>query len=305
MILQAAVDVKVVFLAHRVEFLDLFIKEMNGCDVVVLEEPRDGALEMFLENQITIEDYVENSGTGFPVYTFHQALALKDLYSRGVRIIQVEPYLEILEKIYRAISAGRVEEYSLDPGAAEVLEVEKEVTGALIEYHEELMGGDFDRIVDKIIEFAKRDAKRFVVRDRLRAEAISRLELDGMVGVEAGYMHILLPRYLEERGVKTSTVSLIDEACRMLGLHPRENPGDTLTKSYMLNEDLGGEERLKAAQSLIYLMLVSREEKTPTLGNPFPHLTEEIGILERITKMSYDECRELYERMMAGRLKSS
>lgn len=296
-------DVKVVFLAHRVEFLELLREEVEGYTTIILEEPEDRLLKRFLDGYLSLEDYVKLSNTSFPVYTMHQARLLKDLHSKGVEIIQVEPYLEIIEEIYQSIEIGRFEEYSIDLRVKKVLEVEKDVVGALINYQEELIRGNFDRIVSRIIEFAKKDAERFKLRDRMRAEAISDLKIDGEIVVEAGYLHILLPRYLEEKGIRTSTVNLVEKASILNNLKLMENPGDILTKAYMMEIGLGEDERLKAAQSLLYLLLISRGEKTPTHEILFPHLVEEIEIINKINNLDYEECKEEFYRIYRKRAK--
>ncbi|MEN2974676.1 MAG: hypothetical protein ABDH32_03745 [Candidatus Caldarchaeales archaeon] len=291
-------DVKVVFLAHRVEFLKLLEEEIKGYHTLVLEEPDDENLKNFLNGYISLEEYVKLSNTGFPLYAVHQALLMKKLHSKGVEIIQIEPYLTIMEKIYQSIETGKFEEYILDPNVKRVLEIEKEVVRALIEYQEEFMKGEFNGLVNKVIEFSKKDARRFKLRDLMRAEAVAASRLDDRVVVEAGYMHILLPVYLEEKGVRVSTINLVEKACKILNSRYLENPGDILTKAYITERELGDEERLKAAQSIIYQLLISRDEKEPTSEVLFPHLIEELKIIDEVDEMSYEECRREFYRLL-------
>lgn len=291
-------EVKVVFLAHRVEFLDLLKKEIEGYDVLILEEPNDLYLKKFLEGHMSLEEYVIYSDTNFPRYTFHQARLLKNLYEEGLKIMQVEPYLEIIEKIHMSIKAGKFKEYTSDPEIKNVLEIEREAVGKLIEYQEELMKGEFDQIVEKVMQFAARDSERFKLRDYMRAASISKLREDGKILVEAGYLHILLPVFLEEFGVRIETVNLLEKASRILNQRYYENPGDTLTKAYVLNQQIGEYAKLLAARSLIYASLVSKDEKLPSPENLFPHLLEEINLAKKIGKMDYEECRREFQKIL-------
>lgn len=291
-------EIKVVFLAHRVEFLELLREEADKYGVLVLEEPNDFLLEKFLNGSISLEEYVSNSDTSFPQYTLHQARLLKNLHNQGLKILQIEPYLEIIERIHVSIKVGKFSEYTRNPEVKNVLEVEREAVGKLIEYQEELMKGEFDRIVDKVVEFARKDSERFKLRDYMRASAIAELGEDDKVIVEAGYLHILLPIFLQRLNVRVETVNLLEKACRLLNLELNENPGDTLTKAYMLNIELNGYERLMAAQSLVYVSMISKDEKLPTKENPFPHLLEEINLARKVKKMSYEECKKEFFRIL-------
>jgi len=284
-------EVKVVFLAHRVEFLELLREEADRYSVLVLEEPSDFLLERYLKGSISLEEYVNSSDTSFPQYTLHQARLLKNLHNQGLKVLQIEPYLDIIERIHISIKVGKFKEYISNPEVKNVLEVERDAVGKLIEYQEELMKGEFDRIVDKVIEFARKDSERFKLRDYMRAAAIAELREDEKIIVEAGYLHILLPLFLQRHNVRVETVNLLEKACKLLNLELDENPGDTLTKAYMLNQQLDGYEKLMAAQSLVYVSLLSKDEKLPTTGNLFPHLLEEINLARKVKNMNYEECK--------------
>ncbi|MEM3495549.1 MAG: hypothetical protein QXW31_07485 [Nitrososphaerota archaeon] len=289
--------VKIAFLAHRIEFLDLLEKEIDECDSIILEEPSDLYLERFLNGDISVEEYVTYSDANFPRYMFHQAQLLKNLYMKGIKILQVEPYLEIIERIHMSIKVGKFKEYTSDPEVGRVLRTEKEAVGKLIEFQEELMRGKFDHVVEKVIQFAIKDSERFKLRDYMRAAAISKLEEDGRVLVEAGYLHVLLPVFLEKLNIEVETVNLVEEACRIINQEYCENPGDSLTKAFILNQTISGDARLLAAQSLVYTSLVSKDEKLPTPENLFPHLVEEINLAKKIRKMNYDECKREFQKL--------
>lgn len=291
-------EAKVVFLPHRVEFLNLLKEEINGYEALILEEPSNIFLERFLKGLMSLEEYVSLSDTDFPLYTSYQAKLLKNLHNEGLKILQIEPYLDVMEKIHTSIKTGKFKEYARDPEARSVLEVEREVVGKLIEYQEALVKSDFDLIVDKVIEFAKKDSERFKMRDCMRATAISKIKEYGKVVVEAGYMHVLLPLFIERFNVKLEVVNLLEKACRMVNLELLENPGDILTRAYMLGQNLNDYERILAAQSLVYVSMISKDEKIPEPETPFPHLMEEISLVKKVRTLNYEECRKEFIRML-------
>lgn len=296
-------EVKLVFLPHRVEFLNLLREEINGYEALILEEPYNIFLERYLKGIISLEEYVSLSDTNFPLYTFYQAKLLKSLHDEGVKILQIEPYLEVIEKIHTSIKTGKFREYTSNPEVRKVLEVEREVVGKLIEYQEALMKSDFDHIVDKVIEFTKKDSERFNLRDYMRATEISKLGGSGKIVVEAGYMHVLLPIFLRELNVKLESVNLLEKACKLLNIEYSENPGDILAKAYMLRQDLKDNDRLLAAQSLIYISMISKDEKLPSPGKPYPHLIEEIEISRKVRAMSYEECKKGFMNILKRNIK--
>ncbi|MEM0275130.1 MAG: hypothetical protein QXE67_02625 [Nitrososphaerota archaeon] len=289
--------VKIVFLAHRVEFLEMFDEEVRNSSTVILEEPENNMLKNFLNNSLSIDEYLRVIDTNFLLYSKHQLELLKKWHREGKTIIQAEPYLETIAYINSAIIARRYDECLKNEAIRNVIELERKTVKALIEYQEALMEKDFDLIVEKVIEFAKMDAERFKVRDYMRAEKISKIVNDERVVVEAGYMHIMLPRYLRKLKIDTVEVNLLEKACRRIGMKFLEAPGDILTKAFIEEKNLGGLEKLLAAQSLIYISLLSKEEKAPTKWEPFPHLKEELQIIENISKMNYEKCRETFYKL--------
>jgi len=292
-------SILVLFTSHRVEMLPHFEEYAVKFDKIIIEEPRDKDFERMLKGEITVEDYVEKLNTAFPVYSQYQCELLKKLYAKGKKIHQVEPYLEILEKIHKAIERGKVEEIPSDEDTTKVREIERKVNEAWIDYQEAFIKKDFDGLVDATVRFSKADAERFKVRDFMRAREIAKvIEDNSGVLVEAGQIHLLLPKYLEELGFKVSTVSLPEMVAKKLGIELYPNPGNELTKKFMLGEDISDEEaRLMAARGLIYISLVPKEEMLPSDDNPYPHLIEENKIAKAVSKLSYDGCKKLFYKL--------
>jgi len=285
----------VVFVSHRVEQLPLLEGLAEKYDTIVLEEPKNRELKELLEGKMRVEEYVKWLDTPFPLFTRYEAEMLLRLHRIGKKILQIEPYLEVIEGIHDAVEAGVFEEYIKDETVEAVREVERRATEAHLRYQEVFMKRDFDRLVDATISFAKVDAERFRMRDHMRAKVLPKLS---NALVEAGQMHVILPECLRRMGVEVETISLPEIAARKCGLKLIHNPGTILTRKYIMGEKISlEEEKLLAAQALIYISVVSKEEMLPTKENPFPHLADEIRAAKFATKLSYQDCKKVFEKM--------
>ena len=293
-------DVLILFTSHRVEMLPHFEEEARKRDIIIIEEPRDENFQNMLEGKITVDEYVRKLNTSFPVYSKHQCEILKRLHSMGKKIYQSEPYLEAIEGIYKAIEEGKFEQLPKGGTIAEVQSIERTVNSAWLDYQEAFLKKDFDALVEATIRFTKADAERFKVRDRMRAEEIAKIieEDNGSILVEAGQIHILLPRYLEEMGFKVSTLNLPEVVAKRLGIELYPNPGNELTKKFMLGENVDDETaKVMAARGIIYISLIPKEEMLPSKDNPYPHLVEENKVAKAVSKLSYEGCRRLFYKI--------
>jgi hypothetical protein len=294
--------------SHRIEMLQHFEEEALKNEAIILEEPENKNLVDLLEGRKSIEEYVQGLNTTLPLFARYHSKMLKKLYSMGKKIFQIEPYLKNLEDIYKAIENNRFEEVIRNPDVEAVREVEKRTTEALIEYHEAFLKGDFDGVVNTTIKFTKMDADRFRIRDYMRAKEIVGTIRNGApsrIVIEAGQMHILLPEYLKkllkDRAV-VSTISLPESIAKKIGLELVPNPGNELTKKYIMGEKVAEDtEKLLAAKGLIYISLISKDEKIPTKENPYPHLIEETEVSKFVSKLSYESCRNKFEKIWMKR----
>ena len=285
---------------HRLEFLPESLKLMEEHELVVLEEPPHPKFKDLLEGRVPIENFVRESESGFPAYALELYRALKDLYARGKKILQVEPYLERWVKIQEALAEGRKpEELKRDPELSPVYLHEHETFGRLLEFYG-AMKTSFEELVERIKAFARADARRIDFRDRLRAQAILEIlktSSKASLYIEAGYIHLKLVYYLA-RGKPSScrleVRNLILSAVKaegLKGLWP--SPGDGLTSYYLFGKHRPIDENLLAARSLIYIRLIEKEELKPTEEEPFPHLTDELFWRAFVNELSYEECRRL------------
>ncbi len=284
----------IVFVSHRIELLPLFEEFAGKYSTIVLEEPRSELREL-LEGKMSIDEYVKWLDTPFPLFTRYEAELILRLCSAGKKILQIEPYLEVIEGMHYAIERGEFESYIKNERVKAVREMEKRATGAHLRYQEVFMQHNFDRLVEATIAFAKADAERFRMRDYMRARALSNLN-DALV--EAGQMHVVLPEYLRRMGVEAETINLSEIAARRCGVEPAQNPGTMLTMNYILGEKIDADrEKLLAAQALVYISLIKKEEMLPTSENPFPHLIDEIKVAKFAGSLSYEDCKKVFERI--------
>ncbi len=296
------------FSAHRLEAIPFYKKAFEQADFIILEDFPNPLFNLMLSGKISLKEYIENIETTFPKFLKAQCKLLQEAYKNGKVIIQIDPYMEKLVKMYQLIENGKSpEEIKQLPEFLDIYEAEHEATGRLLDYYQAVME-NFEKAVKAVKEFAHADAKRIALRDRLRAEAIAHYLKDkkGKIFIEAGYIHIFLSRFLQNVNLKDWEIKasflLAPIACslakKILGkpLPYPLVPGDILTFWYMRKKKIDPQkENLLAARVLIYNKLISSEELEPTPTIPFPHLKQEFFIKVILQKLSYKDCAYLYE----------
>jgi hypothetical protein len=294
----------IAFSPHRIETLSFAQKLMQEHDFIILEEPKNPLFYDFLENKVSLEDYLKSSDFWFPEFVKETLLLMKSLYNQGKVILQVEPYLEIVSKLQNVgEKEGNLENLLEDPEIKEVYLRENKAVGKLIEFYEASVGNDFSKIISTVKDFSKADAERFRLRDYLRAKAILKiLPPKGKIYIESGTIHIyfkkLLRIYLKGTW-KISHKFLLEDF-----LKPKFNkpwifpPGELLTLRYILKRKENPQmEDLLAARSLIYIKIIPKEEIIPTPEDPFPHATREISAINMVNKLSFEDCKILYKSL--------
>jgi hypothetical protein len=258
------------FSSHHVEALPFIQRQMEGHQVVVLEEPPSPNFPGMLKGNISVDDYIMELDSGFPEFGRQMCLVLRELHRGGKRIIQVEPYLEKLLQIHELLASGKTaEEISRMSQFSEVYEAEKRATGALISYYSVSTAGAFSAVVEAVKAFARADALRLTLRERLRAKAIGSLYRPGeAMYVEAGYIHYPIYRYLRQeiaKGPGIKVVYLLAPVIKKLkGKRRNMGPGDILTLHYVFHNNVKEETAdLLAARSLIFIKLIEKEELLP------------------------------------------
>ena len=291
------------FSSHHLEALPYIREHMERHQVIVLEEPPSPHLQAMLDGSISISEYIMEFDSGFPEFDQRMSELLRELHQRGARIIQVEPYLEKLLQIHELFADGKTaDEVSREPEFKEVYEAEKRATGALIAYYAQSMEAPFTAVVEGVKDFARADAKRLTLREKLRAKAISSLHKSNeTMYVEAGYIHYPLYRYLRhELGDKKKirvAYLLAPVIKKLQGKRRNMGPGDILTLHYAFHGGLREElANVLAARSLIYIKLIEKEEIIPG-KNETPHAEDEVKVNRLVDRLNLNQCRELFERI--------
>ena len=291
------------FSSHHIEALPYIHAQMERHQVIVLEEPASSRLPAMLDGHISINDYILEFDSGFPEFDRQMCLLLQELHREGRRVIQVEPYLEKLLQIHELFADGvSVEEVVGTADLKGVYQTERRATGALISYYSLSMEGSFAAVVEAVKRFARADAARLTLRERMRARSIISLySSSDTMYVEAGYIHYPLYRYLRQELDKKEKIRVIyllsPVIKKMKGKRRNMGPGDILTLHYAFHNGLREElANLLAARSLIYIKLIKKEELLPETSEA-PHAEDEIEVNRLVDRLDFDQCRQLFERI--------
>lgn len=291
------------FSSHRLEVLPAVREEMSRHEAVILEEPPEEDFRDFLKGAISAAQYLEDKDLEFPEFSLRQLEVVRDLHKKNKTIFQVEPYQERLIRIHESLAAGHPRaEVENRPEFNAIYAAESAASRTLLTFYTAAHTAAFARVVRTVKEFARTDAARFRLRDRLRAEAIAPLSRTfSRLYVEAGYIHLFLVKALA--GLLPGEVRLKPKfvlACRSLPVigRPRPlGPGDLLTLHYIFGGQISPErENLLAARSLIHIQLLTKRELAPA-ADPTPHLTDEIQAVRLSSRLSFEDCATLYPQV--------
>lgn len=292
--------VTVALSSHRVETLAFAEELVAGHDLVILEEPADELFHAMLDGAIGLDDYVEEIAPAFPVFARASCQLWRRVHRSGVRVVQVDPFLEELGRIHDFFEAGgKPDQIPRASGRRMVYDAERECTGALVAFYAIAARRRFEEIVDSTLRFARLDAARTRLRDRMRADAVLEAAAGGRrVYVEAGYLHhalwLELRRHRGARGEVRAVWLLEPVLRRRSGRRQLLAPGDRLTLAYLFRPDRHPPRaRLLAARSLVSVKLETKEEMLPG-ADPFPHTTDELETAALVEGLSYADCEELY-----------
>ena len=291
------------FSSHQVEALPFILRQMERHQVIVLEEPPSPNFAGMLMGTISIDDYIMELDSGFPEFGRQMCGLLRELHRGGKLILQVEPYIEGLLQIHQLLASGKTaEEISGRPEFREVYEAEKRATGALISCYSVSTTGPFSAVVGAVKTFARADALRLTLRERLRARSIASFYRPGeTIYVEAGYIHYPIFRYLRRemgKKQKIKVVYLLAPVIKKLkGKRRNMGPGDILTLHYALHKNVrDATADLLAARSLIYIKLIEKEELFPGKSGT-PHIEDEIEVNRLVDRLDFNQCGELFRRI--------
>ena len=286
---------------HRPEMVPFMAREMKQHDAIFLEEPPAANFIQMLRGSIPIDDYLMPLDNEYPQFSRDMCNLLRRLHRNGKKIYQVEPFIEALVSIHEFFADGHAPgELIRDSLLYPVYLAERDATGALLTYYQASTNESFDRTIEAVIRFARMDAKRFRLRDSLRAQALApRVQRYRSSYIEAGQIHYplwrLLNRQLSE-APKIRTVFLADAALKKIkGSGHLYGPGDRLTLLYLFHPNLTDTkmEKLLAARSLVYSKILQKEEISGDISQ-LPHLNDELACIQTVNQLSLDDCRKLF-----------
>jgi hypothetical protein len=172
----------------------------------------------------------------------------------------------------------------------------------MLAYYEGCLTEPFDAVVELVKHFARADAARGQLRDRMRAEAITDI-VPGFstVYVEAGTLHLPLLNQLNvllPADYRVHPVFVMAPVVRRLcDRRQTLGPGDKLTLHYSYRPDYATTRAdLLAARSLIHSKIQAKEEMLGTSGE-FPHTQDEVETISLVERLSYPDCEALYAQV--------
>lgn len=288
------------FSTHRLEVLVEAEKLMMEHNIVALEEPPHPLFTAMLEGIISIDDYLAETEYEFPEFARASCNIYRHLHSCGKTVVQIDPYMEELMRIHELfLSGGSAKDIPKESYAQKVYLAEKNATESLIRFYKLSIIGDFEDLVNAVKEFARCDSRRILLRDYMRAKALSEIvNPESSLYVEAGYIHWGLQHYLRQMLTHKERIRirflLEKETKRLAGRKQIFGPGDTLTLLFMFHPEMEAPYLdLLAARSLIFVKLLHKTELAPGM-DLHPHLSNEYNVCLLTEHLSWNDCRILW-----------
>ena len=178
---------------HRPEMIPYMADWMRRHGAIFLEEPPAAGFAQMLTGELAVNDYLRELDVEYPAFSRNLCYLLQELKAEGMKIFQIEPFLEILLNIHEYFAEGhRPEELNKSSVQYPVYLAERNATGALLAYYQIVMSGSFEASIEAIKQFARLDAARFRLRDSLRAQALAPLIKEyPSTFIEAGVIHYI------------------------------------------------------------------------------------------------------------------
>jgi len=286
---------------HRPEMIPYMADWMRRHDAIFLEEPPADGFAQMLTGELAVDDYLRELDVEYPAFSRNLCYLMQELKAEGIKIFQIEPFLEILLNIHEYFAEGHLpEELNKNSVQYPVYLAERNATKALLDYYQTAMTGSFDETVAAVKQFARMDAARFRLRDSLRAQ-----ELAPKVGkysssyVEAGVIHYPLWRLLRQQvlhQVQVRMMFLADDVLKTMGEKSHlYGPGDQLTLLFIFHPNIAKttREQVLAARSIIFSKIIEKIELKDDLKT-FPHLRDELACIRMTKQLRLDDCRQLF-----------
>jgi hypothetical protein len=296
--------ITILYANHWPEVVPLFAERIAPGDALVTEDSPSPEFAAMLAGELPVDDYLMLTDIEFPEFGRRMCRLWQRLHQAGAAVIQVEPFIETLLEIHTFLAAGGTPgQIEKESTRGRVYHAEREATGALLDFYQASTTADFEAVVDATLRFARSDARRFVLRDRMRAEAIAALlPAYPRLCVEAGQIHLALARFLRWMTAGRGTVQpifLMRAIARRLGrrghLYP---PGDLLTLLYISHPEApdSARHRLLAARALVYAKVAAKDEIVQDPG-PYSRTLDDLRTIALVNRLSMKDCRGLFAKI--------
>jgi hypothetical protein len=312
---------------HWLETISEMKEYMEKCDLIMLEEPEDELFEEMLRKRISVEEYMRHlkedcfaKTPAFPKFSSALYKVMIELFERGIRIIQVDPYMSALDNIYSIIyrMEGNASTEEIlrtieeDPVLSEVYRIEKMRAAASIKFYSSF--NNFDAAVEAIKELSRAEAEMLKLRIRMRALEICQRILSNSarnIYVEAGDLHTPLSGELMKNLRETGIKACIKPVFHLSGAVSRITGGKlryifppshtiVLRRYWGMKED--DYDDILAARSLIRIMFLERGvERMPSSREENPKMRSEIAIDRFVSSLDMEGCRKVFDGVMSGR----
>ncbi len=297
-------QIKILYANHWPEVVDLVAEQIDAGQMLITEDAPSPEFDAMLAGTLSIDDYLLATDIEFPEFGRRMCRLWQRLHRAGIPVVPAEPFVETLLEIHDFLAdVGTPDGIEAESIRGRVYRAEREATGALIDFYQASTTAPFDAVVEATLRFARFYARRFVLRDRMRAEAIAGLlETHPLLCVEAGLIHLhLLPalRRILPPQVAVKPVHLMRVITARLGtkghLYP---PGDLLTLGYMFHPRRpdAPRHRLLAARALVYAKVAAKDEITPHPGR-YPRTLDDLRTIALVNRLSMRDCHALFGKI--------
>lgn len=287
----------------RIEYLKYFREFAEQYDVLIAEIPDIESIRRFIKGEINFNSLLYDIEYSDLEYTRAFYETLRDLYSKGVSVIPIDPYELIAMKIRVASIVKGMPQAPLDYNDKYIAYIESRIGEVMRRYGSAFLRGDFDDIVQLTIKYAKMDAERIKFRSELRArEIIKNLrEVKGDVLIHADYYNEILREYIGTKlGCRPNTVSLSNVIGKRFGISIPQPPGLKLTLNYVKKPQTPQnttEERVLGARTVIYVILRSRILRKIGSINYDKAIIADSAILRYTYGLSYDDAKHVFYKL--------
>ncbi len=297
----------VVLTPPRPEFVKEFETIAKDAASIIAELPYGELINEFLQGSLPVDDALLELELDYPFFTRELLLCLRRLKENGKDILLVDPYQEIAVDIKVKLFLRKgLEKLEQDLTARYIAMIELSISKILQEYEKARKDGDFDKLVELTIRYAKFDAERIRFKTELRVRKI--IELINMKAVKfplvvhTHFLNRLIAQELQKRlgdKYEISEIDLYEIVQKRLNMASFEHPGRKLTEVFLLHRNITREElQLLAAKTLLFVTLYPKHELLPTPTEPFPMLKKDFEISKMLSNVSnIEECKNLYQRL--------